>query len=99
MARQSSRKGGKKICDKELQEYLEELDDADIDYTVVFLEGIQQLIDYTEGLIREMFWFSRDVEDYIDASYWLAEVVESGLLEVYKINKENTYVLIFYFRD
>lgn len=88
----------KKISDKKLQEYLEELDDADIDYEVVFLEGIKQLIDYTEGLIRKVYCFSKYIEyieEYIDASYWLADVVKAGLLEVYKINETNTYVIIY----
>lgn len=88
----------KKISNKKLQEYLEKLDDADINHTVVFLEEIKQLIDYTEGLIRKVYNFSKYIEyieEYIDASYWLADVVKAGLLEVYKINETNTYVIIY----
>lgn len=88
----------KKISNKKLQEYLEKLDDADINHTVVFLEEIKQLIDYTEGLIRKVYCFSKYIEyieEYIDASYWLADVVKAGLLEVYKINETNTYVIIY----
>lgn len=93
----------KKICEKELEEYLKELDEADIDYDVASFEKMHQLIDYVEDIIREIYCFSHYIEDYISASDWLVTMVALELMDLFYMcgteTGTETLVLITYFSD